>query len=101
LEFSHSHGLGVIEIPGKSEKTIPKNDQAKEEIIAKFQIIGENAKLAFENKNLTLQNQALGQELEESKIDRKTLISQLDEILNSKSWKVTRIFRTLQKFLRR
>lgn len=100
LEFSHSHGLGVIEIPGKSEKTIPENDQAKKEIIAKFQILGENTKLTFENKNLSMQNQALGQELETIRNERRALILQRDEILNSKSWKATRILRTVQKFIK-
>lgn len=100
LEFSHSHGLGVIEIPGKIEKTIPENEQLKQEIIAKFQIKGETTSLTFENKNLSMRNQALGQELESCSNERRALISQRSEILDSKSWKATQIFRTAQKYLR-
>ena len=78
LEFFHSNGLGILEISQESNAIVPVEEDKKSELRDLFALLSEQMLIRFQRHSLLAERH-----------------SQLDEILNSGSWKITSGLRTL------
>lgn len=78
LEFFHSNGLGILEISQESSAIVPAEEDKKSELRDLFALLSEQMLIRFQRHSLLTERH-----------------SQLDEILNSGSWKITSGLRTL------
>ena len=78
LELFHSNGLGILEISQESTAIVPAEEDKKSELRDLFALLSEQMLIRFQLHSLLAERH-----------------SQLDEISNSGSWKITSGLRTL------
>jgi hypothetical protein len=78
LEFFHSNGLGILEISQERNSIVPTEKDKQNEIRDLFALLSEQMLIRFQRHSLLAERH-----------------SQLEEILNSGSWKITSGLRTL------
>jgi Methyltransferase domain len=94
LEFTHSHGLGVLQLNNAPENKkltwLYSNESDKKNLVDYFEILATKNSEKTELKNMALQVDQLSQLVAERD-------QRINEILTSNSWKLSSPLRTLSK----
>ena len=84
VEFLHSHGLGILEIPGPDSSFLPKDDDQKAALRTFFAGLSDAQFTRFERDTLLK--------------ERDTLLKERDAMLRSLSWRLTAWLRRYKIF---
>jgi hypothetical protein len=92
VEFLHSHGLGILEIPGPSTSFLPKEDDQKITLRTFFSGLGDAQHNRFERDSLLKERDVLLKE-------RDALLKERDAMLRSWSWRLKTWLRRCTVFI--
>lgn len=93
FEFRHSHGLGIIQLPGNSSSIIEPLQNNEHAARSLFSKLGEALIISKELEMKILYSKELENDISKLNLANQVLGDQLEQIINSKSWQYTRLFR--------